>query len=151
MFFRLEKPKVLTFDDHVQNARTAGFQVKREGDEATASRGYCATRFKMGAVGVPVFTRSGILMGDEIAVLVYIGYQMTLKTDSGKSVGAQAAQLTALHAFEEDLREALGMESYYNTSLGTISTRHQYDRLERRDLPPESHPWKTGKVAAKAH
>ena len=111
MFFRREKPKVLTFEDHIRNAEQAGFEVKREGDEAVASREFCVARFTMGSKGHPKFTQLGIRMGAEVAVLVYIGYQMSLQTDSGKKVAAQAVQLKALHAFEEDLREALGMES----------------------------------------
>lgn len=148
MFFRREKAKVLTFEDHVRNAEEAGFEVRREGDEAIASRDFCVARFQMGSDGQPKFTRLGIRLGGEFAVLVYVGYQMSLQTDSGKKVAAQAVQLKALHAFEEDLREALGMESYYNQSLGTVSTRHDYDRLEGRDEAPESHPWKTGKPVA---
>jgi hypothetical protein len=41
--------------------------------------------------------------------------------------------LKALHEFEEDLREALGQESYYNQSLGTVSTFYLYDRVKDRD------------------
>ena len=145
MFFRREKAKVLTFEDHVRNVEEAGFGVKREGEGARATRGFCVALFAMGSDGQPKITRLGIQMGDEIGVLVYVGYQMTLKTDSGKKTAAQSTQLKALHAFEEDLREALGMESYYNKSLGTVSTRHNYDRLTDRDEAPESHPWKTGK------
>lgn len=148
MFFRREKAEVLTFEDHVRNAEKAGFEVRREGDEAIASRDFCIARFRMGSDGNPKFTRLGIQLGGEFAVLVYVGYQMSLQTDSGKKVAAQAVQLKALHAFEEDLREALGMESYYNQSLGTVSTRHDYDRLEGRDEAPESHLWKTGKPVA---
>lgn len=148
MFFRREKAKVLTLEDHIRNAEQAGFEVKREGDSAVASREFCVARFTMGSNGSPKFIRLGIRMGDEVAVLVYIGYQMSLQTDSGKKVAAQAVQLKALHAFEEDLREALGMESYYNQSLGTVSTRHDYDRLEGRDEPPVSNPWKTGRPVA---
>jgi leucyl-tRNA synthetase len=43
------------------------------------------------------------------------------------------AQLKALHAFEEDLTEALGLESLYNTSLGTTNDFHVYDRLAGRE------------------
>ncbi len=148
MFFRREKAKVLTFEDHVRNVEDSGFELRREGEGARATRGFCVAIFAMGSDGEPKITRLGIQMGDEIGVLTYVGYQMTLLTDSGKRAAAQSTQLKALHAFEEDLREALGMESYYNKSLGTVSTRHDYDRLEGRDDSPESHPWKTGKPVA---
>ena len=48
---------------------------------------------------------------------------------------ALASQLQALHAFDEDLREALGLTSLYNVSLGTTADEHLYDRLEDRDEP----------------
>ncbi|MDZ7639255.1 MAG: hypothetical protein U5J83_13555 [Bryobacterales bacterium] len=148
MFFRREKAKVLTFEDHLRNVEQAGFTVQREGQGARAIRGFCAAQFEMGAEDKPRIARSGILFGTEIAVLVFRGYQMTLETGSGKKAAAQAAQLKTLHAFEEDLREALGLTSLYNKSLGTVSTRHDYDRVENRDEAPAPKPWKTGRPVA---
>ena len=49
---------------------------------------------------------------------------------SGKRKPALAEQLKALHKFEEDLREGLEQETYYNQSLGTVSTFYLYDRPE---------------------
>ena len=34
--------------------------------------------------------------------------------------------------FEDDVKEALGLVNLYNTSLGTTSRRHEYDRVEGR-------------------
>jgi len=45
---------------------------------------------------------------------------------------ALASDLKRLQAFQEDLREALGIESLYNQSLGTVCDSHQYDRLSGR-------------------
>ena len=72
-------------------------------------------------------------MNGEIAELVNAGYQMFLKTPSGRLLPAMASQLKALHAFDEDLREGLGLTSLYNLSLGTVSDEHLYDRVEDRD------------------
>jgi len=72
----------------------------------------------------------------EIAALVDGGYQKFWRAGN-RRVPALAQQLKALHDFEEDLREALGLESLYNTSLGTTNDLHVYDRLAGRENPPE--------------
>jgi len=72
-------------------------------------------------------------MGDEIGVLIDEGYQKFFKTPSGKKRPALAQQLKGLHDLEEDLKEALGLESLYNESLGTVSTYYIYDRVKGRD------------------
>jgi hypothetical protein len=143
MFFRREKPKVLTFDEHLAKLEQEGYRVQRTSDGARVERGFCAAEVYPGSEkdASPRIGDSGILMGSEMAVLVSRGYQMTLETTSGKKVGAQALQLKALHDFQEDLRESLGLKSLYNLSLGTVSTRHDYDRVEERDAPPAPKPW----------
>jgi len=48
--------------------------------------------------------------------------------------------LKAIHAFSEELREAMGAASLYNESLGTVSDRYVYDRVKDRDEPPPQRP-----------
>ena len=76
---------------------------------------------------------AGMEMGGEIGALVDGGFQKFFRTPAGKNRPALADDLKALHEFEEDLREALGQESYYNQSLGTVSTLYLYDRVKDRD------------------
>ena len=59
-------------------------------------------------------------MGSEISKLVNKGYQQFLKTSKAE-IPATADHLKALHAFSEELKEALGLPSLYNESLGTVS------------------------------
>ena len=66
---------------------------------------------------------------------------MAYPVDAGREIPAQAAQLKALHAFDEDLREGLGVTSLYNLSLGTTCDDHLYDRVEDRDAPQHPRPW----------
>ena len=49
--------------------------------------------------------------------------------------------IKALHAFDEDLREGLGLTSLYNLSLGTVCDDHLYDRVTARDSGPHHQPW----------
>jgi hypothetical protein len=133
MFFRRERPKTLTFDERVERLRQAGFSVAPSGAAVRVSRNGLAVDVVNEGGQPRVTDRAGLLMGDEIGVLVDEGYQKFFKTPSGKKRPALAQQLKALHDLEEDVKEALGLESLYNESLGTVSTYYIYDRVKGRD------------------
>jgi hypothetical protein len=142
MFFRNETPKAHTFEERIANLKQFGFA------SAPESGGRCrVTRDGCGAViadlggGKVGIGKPGLLLGNEIAELVNAGYQMFLRTPSGREAPALASHLKKLHAFDEDLREGLGLTSLYNLSLGTTSDAHMYDRVTDRDQGPHSHPW----------
>jgi hypothetical protein len=142
MFFRNAKPKQWTFDDRLAALTQAGFSVSREsGTRALTTRGGFGAILEDQGNGNVAIGKAGLLAGKEIAVLTNGGYQMFLRTPSGKELPALAAHLTALHAFDEDLREALGLTSLYNLSLGTTSEAHMYDRVVDRDRAPHPRPW----------
>ena len=105
---------------------------------------------KNGDDGVKIFAYTGYLIGSEISKLVNRGYQQFLKT-SKTEVPATAEHLKALQQFSEELKEALGLPSLYNESLGTVSDSYQYDRVKDRDEPEvdrPKRPWETVKVKA---
>ena len=89
--------------------------------------------------GVRLFAKPGYLVGSEIARLIDKGYQKFLKTTKTE-IPATADHLKALHEFSEELREATGQISLYNESLGTVSDRYVYDRVEGRDVPEAQRP-----------
>jgi len=98
---------------------------------------------------VKIFAYPGYLIGSEIAKLVNKGYQQVLKT-SKTEVAATADHLKALQQFSEELKEALGIPSLYNESLGTVSEAYQYDRIVDRDKPAAQRakrPWEQVKAA----
>jgi hypothetical protein len=142
MFFRNAQPQQETFEGHLSKLKQAGFQIDREGpSRAKALRGGNGAIVEDAGGGKVKLGKAGVLVGGEIALLISGGYQMFLRTPSGKEVPALAPQLTALHAFDEDLREALGLTSLYNVSLGTTADEHLYDRVEDRDEPHHRRPW----------
>jgi len=103
---------------------------------------------KDGADGIKIFAYPGYLVGSEISKLVNKGYQQFLKT-SKTEVPATADHLKALHSFSEELKEALGLPSLYNESLGTVSESYQYDRIVDRDKPQterKKRPWEVAGV-----
>jgi len=76
-----------------------------------------------------------------IGKLVDGGFQKFFLVPDGRKKPALASELKAIHAFEEDLREALGLVSLYNESLGTVSTQYLYDRVKDRDRGVPKRPW----------
>jgi hypothetical protein len=147
MFFRNAKVTQPTFDERLSNLNQFGFSVSRQSGAAAGAAGAKVTRQGFGAIvedlgGSDVkLGKAGLLAGEEIATLVHGGYQMFLRTPSGQEFPALAPQLKKLHAFDEDLREGLGLISLYNVSLGTTSDAHMYDRVAERDQAPHARPW----------
>ena len=142
MFFRRERPKTLTFSDHLESLRKAGFTVTSlAGGAYRVARGACAVDIKESNAKVDISGRAGILMGAEIGVLVDGGYQKWFQTPAGKKKPALADDLKAMHDFEEDLKQSLGQTSLYNESLGTVSTLYLYDRVKDRDAGVPKRAW----------
>jgi len=50
----------------------------------------------------------------------------------GKRFPVRRNDLEALHKFDEEVRQILGLQSLYNESLGSVSARTVYDRLTGR-------------------
>jgi hypothetical protein len=143
MFFRYHKPKVDSFDERMERTRAAGFAVTNQGPHTRVSRDGVAAEIEKDPDGLPrVAVRAGLVMNGEIATLVDGGFQKFFETPSHTRKPAVAKDLRAVHLFQEDLREALGLTSLYNESLGTTSTAYLYDRVEDRDTGGHPQPWK---------
>ncbi|MCX7604340.1 MAG: hypothetical protein N2036_09725, partial [Bryobacteraceae bacterium] len=134
MFFKRPKPRVLTFAEHLENLKSAGFQVQ-PGPQGTTlvTRNRLGALLREGADGRPQVVDTGIVLGNELAVLTDVGFQKIFLAPSGRRAAALAEHLHALHDFREDLVELLGLESLYNESLGTVNEKHLYDRVAGRD------------------
>jgi hypothetical protein len=145
-----------TFEDSVQWLRDHGFDLI----EAPGTQGRVFLRKynvsaaiqKDGEDGVKIFAYPGYMVGSEISKLINRGYQQVLKT-SKTEVAATADHLKALQQFTEELKEALGLPSLYNESLGTVSEAYQYDRIADRDKPVTDRPkrpWERARAAVVA-
>ncbi len=134
MLFRREKPHEPTFAERIAGLKTFGLATKSlDSQRAQVTRDGIAAVVEDRPGQRPHVNKAGLLVSDEIGLLVNRGYQMFWKTPSAKQVPALATHLKALHNFEEDLKEGLGLPSLYNESLGTTSDLHLYDRVEDRD------------------
>ncbi len=111
-----------------------------ENGRARVQKGACAAILERLPGGEVRFADGpGYVLGQEIARLVDRGFQKYLWTPE-RSVPALAEHLKQVHDFSEQLKEALALRSLYNESLGTVSNRYLYDRLEGREGPPAPKP-----------
>ena len=142
MFFRNKEAQQSTFEDRIANLKQYGFQtvVRSTGVARVTRDGYGAIVEAIGDGKVKI-GKAGVLIGEEIGELVNLGYQMIIRTPSGIELPALATHLKKLHAFDEDLREGLGLISLYNVSLGTTTDEHLYDRVVDRDKGVAVRPW----------
>ena len=132
-----------SFDDAVAWLRDNGFEIL----EAPGAKkrvflkkhGCSAAIEKTDDDGVKVFARPGYLIQGEIAKLIDRGYQKFLMTTKAE-IPATADHLKAIHQFTEELKEATGLASLYNESLGTVSDSYHYDRIVDRDQPEAARP-----------
>jgi hypothetical protein len=142
MFFRRQRPKIPTFQERVDLLRQAGFTLQNLPDGRVK-----VTKHGVGAIigdegkNQPEIEKAGVLIRGEIATLLNGGYQMFLEIPGGKRFPAQADQLKAVHQFEDDVKDALGLVNLYNTSLGTTTPKHMYDRVLERDSGHRPKPW----------
>ena len=142
MFFRRTRPKVPTFHERISLLKNAGFSTQTMPDgRVRVSKGGVAALIGDEGKGQPEIEKAGILYGNEIATLLSAGYQMFFETPSGKRFPAHAEELKALHEFEDDVKEALDLTNLYNTSLGTTTPKHMYDRVNKRDSGQQPKPW----------
>lgn len=131
------------FDQTLELLRSNGFEVTRNDPGALVSKN------GVGAVLAPVedapaalAVRPGVLVQGQVARLLDRGYQKFIKTPQYE-LPATAAQLSAIHAFSEELKDLTGGISLYNEALGTTSVRYLYDRLKGREAaqPKPKRPW----------
>jgi hypothetical protein len=141
MFFRREKATPPTFSQRLENLKKLGMASAPQGGSTRISRGGLAVDVTEKSSQIAVENRAGILIGNEIGVLVDGGYQKWFQTPSGKKKPALAEELRALHNFEEDIKEGLGLDSLYNDGLGTVSTLYLYDRVADRDRGVPKRAW----------
>ena len=145
-----KKPVRPTFDQCMGSLRESGFDVSPF--KGTAG-GMLVSKYGIAAVLAPAadkeggpatfFERPGIFVRGEIARLMDRGYQKFIKTAQFE-LPATAAQLHAIHQFQEELTQAIGGISLYNQSLGTTSDLYEYDRLRGREQDQEPmgrRPW----------
>ena len=133
-----------SWDDAVGWLRAHGFDLLEAPgvqNRVFLKKSNCSAAIEKDGEGVKIFAYPGCLVSGEIAKLVNKGYQQFFKTTKTE-VPATAERLKALHEFTEELKEAIGVPSLYNESLGTVSTNYHYDRVKGREPGNDDNtPW----------
>lgn len=119
----------------------AGYNVRNTGGVVRVEKYGCAAELRRTPDGGYQMTLlPAVLVGGQFARLWDAGYQKFLLTDDGRKFPAQATQLANLRKFNEELRTALGVNTYYNEALGSTCHISTYDRVKGRlgDVPDQS-------------
>src|SRR3984893_14315265 len=119
----------------------AGFIVSSTGGVARVEKYGCGAEFRRTADDHYLMTISPtILLNGQFVRLWDAGYQKFLLTDDGRKFPAHAEQLVNMRKFNEELRNALGVPTYYNEALGSTSLVSVYDRVKGRtgDIPDKT-------------
>jgi len=118
-----------------------GFHLRSTGGVVRVENYGCAAEFRKTPDGGYTMTLlPAILMHNQFTRLWDAGYQKFLLADDGHKFPAMASQLAALRKFNEELRAALGIPTYYNEALGSTCHVTTYDRVKGRPgaVPDES-------------
>lgn len=115
-----------------------GFQVSSTRGVVRVEKYGCGAEFRHVQNGRFQMTiLPALLIGGQFTRLWDAGYQKFFITDDGRKVPALAEQLGNMRKFNEELRSALGVPTYYNEALGSTCQVTEYDRVEGRpgDVP----------------
>ena len=143
MFFRRETPREPSFAERIESLKKFGFRpvspwppgAPKSAAMESAPSSRSARPASPCQQSRPDRLRRNRRAGQSTAI------RCSGKHRAESAFPALATQLKSLHNFEEDLKEALGLPSLYNQSLGTTSDLHLYDRVEHRDEAPSPKPW----------
>jgi hypothetical protein len=119
----------------------AGFIVNSTGGVTRVAKYGSAAEFRRTSDDHYVMTiLPTIQINGQFTRLWDAGYQKFLLTDDGRKFPANADQLSRMRRFNEELRTALGVPTYYNEALGSTSLVSVYDRVAGRlgDVPDQT-------------
>jgi hypothetical protein len=125
----------------IESLAALGFTVGSTRGVVRVEKFGCGAEFRKGAEDLYQMTiLPTIMLNGQFTRLWDAGYQKFLLTDDSLKVPALAMHLENLRKFNEELRTALGLPTFYNEALGSVSQVSVYDRLKGRkgDVPDET-------------
>jgi hypothetical protein len=130
------------FEAAVMDALSSrGFRVSSTGGVMRVEKYGCGAEFRRMADGRYQMTiLPTLLINGKFSRLWDAGYQKFFITDDNRKVPAFAEQLSNMRRFNEELRTAIGVPTYYNEALGSTCQVTTYDRVQGRpsDVPDKS-------------
>jgi len=125
----------------VESLAAKGFLVRNSGGVVRIEKHGCGAELRKNPAGRFQMTIiPSIMMSGQFTHLWDAGYQKFLLTTEGKKFPIRVTQLGDLRKFNEELRTALGVPTYYNEALGSTCQYSVYDRVKGRtgDVPDET-------------
>ena len=125
----------------IESLAALGFSVGSTRGVVRVEKYGCGAEFRKGPDGMFQMTvMPTIMLHGKFTRLWDAGYQKFLLTDDGHKLPALAQHLENLRKFNEELRTALGVPTFYNEALGSVSQLSVYDRVKGRpgDVPDKT-------------
>lgn len=125
----------------IESLSSKGFLVRSSGGVVRIEKYNCGAELRKTPDGTFQMTLlPAIMYQGQFTRLWDAGYQKFLLTHDNRKVPIRVNQLADLRRFNEELRTALGVSTYYNEALGSTCHVTVYDRVKGRpgDVPDES-------------
>jgi hypothetical protein len=125
----------------IESLSSKGFLVRNSGGVVRIEKYNCGAELrKMPQGRFSMTVIPSIMFQGQFTHLWDAGYQKFLLTHEGKKIAIRVNQLGDLRQFEEELRTALGVPTYYNLAIGSTCQYSVYDRVKGRsgDIPDET-------------
>lgn len=125
----------------IESLSPKGFLVRSSGGVVRIEKYGCAAELRKAREGQYQMTLlPAIMYQGQFTRLWDAGYQKFLLTHDNRKVPIRVNQLMDLRRFNEELRTALGVPTYYNEALGSTCHISVYDRVKGRpgDVPDET-------------
>lgn len=125
----------------IESLSSKGFLVRSSGGVVRIEKYGCGAELRKSSEGRYQMTVIPSIMSQgQFTHLWDAGYQKFLLTHDGTKFPIRVNQLADLRLFNEELRTALGVPTYYNEALGSTCQYSVYDRVKGRigDNPDET-------------
>ena len=117
----------------VESLSAKGFLVRSSGGVVRIEKYECGAELRKAPAGEFQMTIIPCIMWQgQFTRLWDAGYQKFLLTHDAKKLPVHVQQLVELRRFNEELRTALGVSTYYNEALGSTCHFTVYDRVKGR-------------------
>lgn len=117
----------------IEGMAALGFKVGSTRGVVRIEKYGCGAEFRQDTSGQYQMTViPTIMVKGQFARLWDAGYQKFLITDDNLKLPALATHLQNLRKFNEELLTALGVPTFYNEALGSVSQVSVYDRVKGR-------------------
>lgn len=125
----------------IESLSRKGFLVRSSGGVVRIEQYGCGAELrKSSETRYHMTVIPSIMFDGQFTHLWDAGYQKFLLTHDHRKIPVRVSELTDLRRFNEELRTALGVPTYYNEALGSTCQYTVYDRLKGRpgDNPDET-------------